>query len=91
MLIEKSEKKTKKLKATFGNGKVVHFGSAGSSTFIDSKDEKKKAAYLSRHEKNEDWNDPYSPGALSRWLLWNKTTLSASHADYMRRFATKLN
>ena len=66
--------------------KKVHFGSAGSSTYVDHKDDKKKAAYLSRHKVNENWNDPTSAGALSRYILWNKKTLAASTDDYKKRF-----
>lgn len=90
MKIEPSTKKAKRFKATFSNGKTVHFGSEGGSTFIDHHDEAKKAAYLKRHAVNENWNDPYTAGSLSRWLLWNKETLAASHNDYMKRFAAKL-
>jgi hypothetical protein len=49
-------------------------------------DEERKKLYLKRHEKNENWNDPKSRGALSRWILWNKKTLSASIADFKKRF-----
>jgi hypothetical protein len=66
--------------------RIVHFGSKGSSTYIDHKDEDKKKAYHARHKANEDWNDAYSAGALSYWILWNKKTLSASIADYKKRF-----
>lgn len=95
--VNQSPKPEKKLKATFckckikneckgSNHKVVHFGSKGSSTFIDHKDKDKKDAYLARHKVNENWNDPTSAGALSRWLLWNKETLSASISDFKKRF-----
>jgi hypothetical protein len=50
------------------------------------KDDKKKDAYIARHKVNENWNDPKSAGALSRYILWNKTTLSASIADFKKRF-----
>jgi hypothetical protein len=71
--IKKSTKPDKKYTATFckcekknackgTNHKVVQFGQAGSETFIDSKDEKKKAAYLARHRKAENWNDPTTAG-----------------------------
>tara|TARA_R100000951_G_scaffold115716_1_gene124731 strand:+ start:4093 stop:4386 length:294 start_codon:yes stop_codon:yes gene_type:complete len=95
--VNQSPKPEKKLKATFckcekkneckgSNHKTVHFGSKGSSTFIDHKDQKKKDAYLARHKVNENWNDPTSAGALSRWLLWNKESLSASISDFKKRF-----
>jgi hypothetical protein len=66
--------------------RIVHFGAKGYSDFTTTKDEDKKKAYLARHKANEDWNDPYSAGALSRWILWNKPTLQASIADYKKRF-----
>ncbi len=71
------------------NGKKVkttHFGSAGMSDFTKNKDEERKKRYLDRHRKNENWNDKFSAGALSRWILWNKPTLRNSIADYKRRF-----
>ena len=47
---------------------------------------KKKDAYIARHKVNENWNDPKSAGALSRYILWNKTTQSASISDFKKRF-----
>jgi len=87
--ITPSEKPEKKLKATFesdGRTKTTHFGAAGMSDFTKNHDEARKANYLSRHSATENWNDPTSAGALSRWVLWNKPTLEASKADYKRRF-----
>ena len=37
----------------------------------------------------EDWKDPTTAGALSRWILWNKPSLSASFSDYKSRFGLK--
>jgi len=87
-----SPKPEKKLAATFlnvdtGRRKTVHFGAANMSDFTLHKDPERKKRYIARHLKNEDWNDPITPGALSRWILWNKTTLQASIRDYKRRFA----
>lgn len=39
--------------------------------------------------KNENWIDPMTAGALSRYILWNPPTLQASTADYARRFGLK--
>jgi hypothetical protein len=92
VVIKKSTNKDKKYMAIFYDDndkkiKTTHFGSAGSSDFIKSGgDEKKKKAYLDRHRVNENWNDYKSAGSLSRWILWNKKTLSASIADYKNRF-----
>jgi hypothetical protein len=46
----------------------------------------KKSAYLKRHRKNEDWEDPRTAGALSRWILWNKPTIQESIESYIKRF-----
>lgn len=66
----------------------VPFGALGYSDFIESGDLKKKKAYLARHRVRENWNDPRSAGALSRWVLWNKPTLEESIKDYIKRFHT---
>lgn len=66
--------------------KKVHFGSAGSQTYLDHRDEKKKENYIARHRASEDWNDRVTPGALSYHLLWNKPTLKESIADFRKRF-----
>jgi len=83
----KADKKyVAKFKTDKGRTKSVHFGAAGYDDFIKTKSEIKKAAYIARHKVNENFNDPTTAGALSRWILWNKPTLSASIADYRRRF-----
>jgi len=69
--------------------KTTHFGSAGMSDFTIHKDEARKKRYLDRHRKREDWNNYMSAGALSRWILWNLPTFSASVADYKKRFNLK--
>jgi len=95
--IKPSERPSKKYVATFcmcegatkccdTERKKVNFGSRGSSTFLDHKDEKKRQAYVARHRVNENFNDPLTAGSLSRYILWNKTTLSASIADFKKRF-----
>jgi hypothetical protein len=88
--IKRSSKPDKKLDAEFetdsGRTKTVSFGAAGMSDFTKNRDEERKRRYLSRHRARENWNDPDSPGALSRWVLWNKPTLQDSIADYKRRF-----
>lgn len=72
--------------------RVVHFGAYGYEDYISyfkkspELAEKRKALYIERHEKNEDWTDHHTPGALSRYILWNKPTLSESVADYKKRF-----
>lgn len=89
MKIEKSSRKGKRFQATYANGKVVHFGQAGSSTYIDHGDNAKREAYLARHGAGrENWKDPYSAGALSRWILWGDSkNLMDNIASFKRRFS----
>ena len=67
-------------------GKKIYFGAAGYSDFTIHKDEERKQRYINRHKTHEDWGDIETAGALSRWLLWNKTTLQASIKDMNERF-----
>lgn len=66
--------------------RTIHFGQDGASDFTFHKDKERKKRYLARHEKNENWNDPFSAGALSRWILWNKPTIKESLNDFKKRF-----
>jgi hypothetical protein len=95
--IKESSRKGKKYTAVFeldtGKKKTVHYGAAGMSDFtIYSKEDKihaeeRKKLYLMRHKDHEDWSDPTSAGALSRWTLWNKPSFEASVADFKKRFS----
>jgi len=69
-----------------GREKTVKFGAKGYTDYTISKDKEQKERYLARHKKNENWNDPSTPGALSRWILWNKPTIKESLADYKKKF-----
>jgi hypothetical protein len=88
--IKKSPKPDKKLVATFctekGRTKEVHFGAKGYSDFTIHKDEERKRRYTLRHKSRENFKDPTSRGSLALYVLWNKTSLRASIADYKRRF-----
>ena len=53
---------------------VVPFGSPVHQNYLFHKDEKRRERYLKRHAVNEDWNNPFTAGALSRWILWGPTT-----------------
>ena len=59
------------------------------SDFTKHRDPKRKERYLKRHQAREDWNNPLTAGALSRWILWNKETLKASIEDFENRFKLK--
>ena len=90
--IEESPNKEKKMVAYFFDeeGKKVrttHFGARGMSDFTQHKDPKRMKRYLARHSKmGEDWKDPTTAGALSRWILWGKPSLRESFNDYKKKF-----
>lgn len=92
--IKPSTRKDKKYMAIFYDDegkkvKTTFFGAKNFSDFTIHKDKERKERYLDRHRKRENWNDPMSAGALSRWVLWNLPTLKASISDYKKRFSLK--
>jgi len=98
--ISRSSNPEKKLMAVFedseGNKiKTTHFGQRGASDYTKHGDKERMQRYLERHgggtttSTKEDWKDPTTAGSLSRWVLWNKPSLSGSFADYKRRFGLK--
>lgn len=79
--------------------KIVRFGQADARDFtlINDKNSKwylpkvldrnvVKSSYIRRHEKREDWSNPVTAGALSKWLLWSRKTLAASIKAYKKMF-----
>jgi hypothetical protein len=87
--IKKSDNPDKKYDAIFehnGRHKKTSFGAAGMSDYTKHHDDERKQRYLNRHRDKENWNNPMSAGALSRYILWNKTSLKASINDYKKRF-----
>ena len=89
MKIENSTRKNKRYVAIFNNGKKVHFGFKGGSTYIDHKDKEKRKNYRARHDVNESkfYKDPYRPATLSRFILWGEATnLRDAIKDYEKKF-----
>lgn len=84
MKIEPSTRKDKKLMAVFDDGEVVHFGAKGYSDYTIHKDPKRKERYLARHRVNENWSDLRSPGALSRYILWEKPDIDSAIRNYKK-------
>lgn len=85
--LNKSPKKDKKYVAVFRNPtKTIHFGSANHQDYTIHKNYNRKMNYIARHKVNEDWSNPLTAGSLSRYVLWNKTDLTKSIDDYIKRF-----
>lgn len=85
--------------ATFLNMKTnrkknIKFGAHGmndftiySKTLSPEEALEHKRLYLIRHKgMGEHWDNPITAGALSRWILWNKSTLEESIKDFIKKF-----
>ena len=88
VVISKSSKPEKKYQAVIDGRKTIHFGQSGASDMTQHKDPDRKKAYLNRHKKNENWTATGvdTPGFYSRWVTWNKDTLTKSVEDLNNRF-----
>ena len=85
--------KGKRYKAIFydENGdkiKTTQFGSSSHENFTIHRDKQRRELYRKRHHKDKI-DEPYSAGALSWYLLWNKPTFKQSIKDYEERFGIK--
>ena len=95
--ITKSDRAGKKLKAKFKDAnnkcKTVHFGEAGAPDYtkVKKKEEadKKRKAYLARHKTTENWNNPATAGALSRWILWEHRSRAKAIREFKKKFKLK--
>ena len=86
-----SQRAGKKWDAVFedmltGNLWAVPFGAEGASDFTQHRDPVRKRAYLARHWARERWDNPFSPGSLARYILWDAPTIEESIAIYRHRF-----
>lgn len=87
--IYNSDKPNKRYMAIFSDGKIVYFSSPNYSNYTIHKNDQRKNLYIKRHQKNERWDNFQSPGALARWITWNKKTIDESIKDYKKRFNLK--
>ena len=82
--------KTKKWTAIFPDGRKVSFGAKGYEDYTMHHDKARMERYLIRHQKRENWNDPYTAGFWSRWLLWSKPTMKEALKVTERRLKQKI-
>ena len=85
MQIKVSLRKTKRFMAIHANGEKTHFGLEGGDTYIDHNIREKRDAYIARHRPNENWENPYSAGALSRWILWGPHQSLAKNIEFFKK------
>jgi hypothetical protein len=91
-----STRKDKKWMVTITHGddrwKTVHFGANGYEDYTIHKDIERKKRYESRHKGNETWTKSgiKTAGFWSKWLLWNKPSITASISDTSSRFGVSI-
>jgi len=89
----KSPKPDKKWRVVISEtGKTIDFGASGYSDYTKHKDSKRMGRYTTRHKSRESWGKKgiTTAGFWSKWLLWNKPTLTASISDIQKRFNVKI-
>ena len=88
VVISKSERSGKKMKAVIDGKKTVHFGASGYQDFTTHNDPKRRDNYIARHKKNEDFgiSGVKSAGFWAKNILWNKDTLTKSVDDLNKKF-----
>lgn len=72
-----------------GKTKKISFGAKGYSDYTIHNDPVRKSNYIKRHSPNEIW-DALNPASFSRFLLWNKPSLSDSIRDFEQKFKVKI-
>jgi len=91
MVVKRSSKPEKKYMAIFtkpnGRTKTTHFGAAGMTDYLQSKDKERRERYRNRHRKDLKTKDPTKAGFLSYYLTWgDSTSLKKNISDYKKRF-----
>lgn len=90
--LRKSSNKNKKYMVTVvskdGSQKTVHFGASDYSDYTKHKDPDRLHNYITRHKSTENWTKSgiKTAGFWSRWILWNKPTLTESIKHTEKKF-----
>ena len=76
-MLKRSSNPKKKWCVSFVKGdkrRTIHFGATGYSDYTQHKDKERRARYIARHQKRENFNDPFSAGFWAKKILWGETT-----------------
>ena len=67
--------------------KRIPFGAYGMEDYTSHHNPLRRLRYIRRHKAREDWKDPMTAGALSRYILWgDSTSLLANVRHFKARF-----
>ena len=88
--IQRTPNEPKEFKAVFdvnGRTKTTRFGTSSNFVLNPNKTIRDRTNYIKRHQVNEDFNDPTSAGALSRFVLWGDSrSLQKNISAFKKRF-----
>lgn len=88
--IQRTPNENKEFKAVFdvnGRTKITRFGTSSNFVLNPNKTLRDRTNYIKRHQVNEDFNDPTSAGALSRFVLWGDSrSLKKNISAFKKRF-----
>ena len=90
-IVRKSTRNNKKWVASHDATETqVHFGHPDYDDYTTHKDLARRENYISRHRTGEDWNDLSSAAAWSRYLLWEKKTMTEAAESMEDRFKIRI-
>ena len=84
VVITKSNRKDKRLKATFEN-KTIHFGYDKGKAFVDHNNKELKEAWIARHKVRGDFYNLEEPSGLAKGILWNKSNIKDSISNLNKK------
>jgi len=91
LTINKSNLKDKKYTAIYYDDnkkvKTIHFGLKGSTTYLDTGDDKLRSAYRARHQAVYNKSPPMSASRLSYEIIWgNSRDVNKNIKDYKNKY-----
>ena len=79
VVISKSERSDKRMKAVINGRKTIHFGHSSYDDFTTHNDSKRRDNYIARTSKQDhSKQNVASPAWMSRFILWEKPTLKGA-------------
>jgi hypothetical protein len=72
-----------------GKTRRIAFGAKGYEDYTQHKNPLRKENYLLRHRSREDWADPMTAGALSRYILWEVPDIDEAVRRFRRKFSLR--
>jgi len=87
-ILTPSTRMSKKWMITTPQGKKIHFGAKGYQDYTQHHDKIRQINYITRHEAagTEQWDNPFTAGFWSRWLLWERPSLDEAINNIRKKF-----